>query len=90
MKNTNKQTTETMENQKLLDKIFMGNQKLTDKEKYVLEMGNLFQHMIDGYREGYVKRYKLKRILREKGFTKDDYIVKEIKKIDKQLNKQKI
>ena len=76
-----------MENQKLLDKIFMGNQKLTDKEKYVLEMGNLFQHMIDGYRDGYVRKYKLKRILREKGFTKDDYIVKEIKKIDKQLNK---
>ena len=69
------QTTENMENQKLTDKEKKEYEKLYSKT------------LIDGYRIGFVKKSKLKRILREKGFTKDDYIVKEIKKIDKQLNK---
>ena len=76
MKNTKTETTETK----------WENQKLTDKEKKEYEKV-YSKTLIDGYRIGVVNKSKLKRILREKGFTKDDYIVKEIKKIDKQLKK---
>ena len=56
-----------------------------NKEEYILNMFDSIRMCLEYYRMGIIKRWKFKEILKENGFTKDDYLIKEIKKIDKQL-----
>lgn len=56
-----------------------------NKENYILRSFHSIEHCLMMYREGMIKRWKFKQRLKENGFTKDDYVIKEIKKIDNHL-----
>ena len=59
--------------------------KMEDKEERIKSVNELTEQIIFHYKLGIIKRWKTKKLLKELGFTKDDYIVQQIKEVDRNL-----